>query len=137
MRRRRLLAAAIALLLAAACNPPDPAPGDEAAAAPEPAAAGARIYEVRGIVRRLPDPQRHGGQILIHHEAIEDFVGIDGETTGMEAMSMSFPLAEGLPVADLSPGDPVAFRLEVDWEADLAARIVAIEKLPADTELDL
>lgn len=93
-------------------------------------------YETRGVVVRVPDPADPLSNLDIRHEAIDDFRSIDGEVVGMGSMSMPFPLADGVDLGAIAPGDKVAFTLEVEWEGEPPYRVTRIEKLPADTELD-
>jgi Cu/Ag efflux protein CusF len=72
---------------------------------------------------------------MIRHEAIDSFVDRDGKRVGMDPMSMPFPVAEGLSLAGLAPGDVVRCTLEVDWQQRSPVKIAAIEKLPAGTQL--
>ncbi len=64
-------------------------------------------YAVRGIIRTMPTPERPLEGFSLTHEAIPDFVNAEGEMVGMSAMTMPFPRAEGLDLADLSVGDKV------------------------------
>ncbi len=82
---------------------------------------------------QLPDGQH--GDLMLRHEAIDGFVDRDGKAVGMDPMSMPFPVAEGLSLADLKPGDFIRCTLEVDWQQRSPVKISAIEKLPADTKL--
>ena len=100
-------------------------------------AAGVHSYLVRGVIRSLPDPETGAGRLLIRHEAIPELVGAGGEVEGMAAMTMPFPVADGLDLTGLAVGDVVGFELRVDWEAARAVAVTANEKLPADTELTL
>lgn len=93
-------------------------------------------YESRGVVVAVPDPGDELTNLRIRHEAIDDFRSIDGEVVGMDSMTMPFPLAEGVTLAGIEVGDPVAFTLEVEWDGDLPYRISRIEELPAGTELE-
>lgn len=97
-------------------------------------ASAARIYTFRGLVTRL-EPQTSPPQVWLRHEPIPDFVGPDGRATGMRSMEMPFPLAPGVRIARIAPGDKVEADLEVDWRADLPARLVRIETLPPETVL--
>lgn len=97
---------------------------------------GARTYRVRGEVTAVPDPADPLSDLRIRHEAIDDFVGIDDEVVGMSSMTMPFPVAPQVPVADLAVGDKVAFTLAVDWDGEPAYQITEIEELPAGTELE-
>lgn len=95
-----------------------------------------RSYEVRGMVRQVPEAGRPGSQLLIHHEAIPGFVDAEGGSVLMKAMTMPFPVAEPGLAAGLAPGDKVLFELVVDWEASPPMAIKRVEKLPAETVLD-
>lgn len=82
---------------------------------------------------QLPDGQNP--DLMIRHEAIDGFVDRDGKAVGMDPMSMPFPVAEGLSLADLEVGDFIRCTVEVDWQQRSPVKISAIEKLPADTKL--
>lgn len=125
-----LLAAALGAL--AACAPePEPDTGAEAVAE----APAVQRYEMRGVVGGLPTEAQPA--VSIRHEAVPDFVDFQGEVVGMESMNMPFPLADGVDLAGIEPGDKVAFTLEVEWDSDDPYRISRIEELPPDTALDL
>ena len=117
---RRLLLALplLALFLPAACSKP---------------AGPVQRYQVRAEVVQLPEGPN--SDLMIRHEAIDGFVDRDGKVVGMEPMSMPFPVAEGLSLADLKPGDVIRCTVEVDWQQRSPAKISAIEKLPAGTRL--
>lgn len=93
-----------------------------------------RTYATRGQVIQLPDPAQPGSGLVLQHEAVDDFVGRDG-TKGMDPMSMPFPVARGVSLAGIAPGDVVEFDLHVDWQADLPVTITRIRKLPPGTRL--
>jgi len=118
---RRMLVLAMLVLAGCADQTPFPPP---------------RSYEVRGLVRQVPEEGRPGSQLMIHHEAIPGFVDAEGRSVGMKAMTMPFPVAEPELTADLSPGDKVLFELVVDWETSPPIAIVRVEKLPEETVLD-
>jgi Cu/Ag efflux protein CusF len=111
------------------------APSSDADAATADHSTAARLYEVRGQVVRVPDPADPLADLVIRHEAIPDFAGIDGVEVGMDSMAMPFPLAQEASVDAIAPGDKVRFTLEVSWEGDPPYRITALEPLPPDTEL--
>lgn len=94
-------------------------------------------YTVRGIVRQLPSPGDPASDFYLEHEAIPGFVGRDGQASGMDSMTMPFELAKGVSLEGVAIGDPVEVRLHVDWSADLAVVVTALEELPAGTRLDL
>jgi len=142
LRTLALAAAALAPWLVA-CSGSEPAgePAAETAAADggvEGTAEASRVrrYDVRGQVVRLPDPADPLSDLVIRHEAIPEFEGIDGAKVGMSSMAMPFPLGTGASLEGIGPGDKVAFTLEVDWQADPAYRITRIEKIAAETELE-
>jgi hypothetical protein len=117
-RGGRLAALAAALAVVLACGGP-----------------AARDYKVRGKVSELPQP----GQtrvLSVDHEAIDGFVDRDGKATGMDPMTMSYPLARGVSTDGLAAGQPVELTLHVDWSADPPAEITSLKKLPPDTKLE-
>jgi len=94
-----------------------------------------RRYQVRGQVVRPVDTSAAERSLWITHEAIPDFVGIDGEVEGMHSMTMPFALDPSLETSGLAKGTKVRFELTVDWAAAQAGTITAIEILPAETTL--
>lgn len=64
-------------------------------------AAGARTYHVQGVVKEV-DPD--GKRAVIKHEAIRGY---------MAAMTMPFEVQDPQQLADVRPGDRIAFRLNV------------------------
>ncbi len=113
---------ALALLLAA-CRGGAPA-GEEAP----------RRYTVRGEVVQLAGPAGAGAQVVIRHEAIDDFVDQAGRVVGMDAMVMPFEVAPPVSAGGLAVGDKVAIRFAMDWKGP-RLRVERIERLPADTVL--
>lgn len=93
-------------------------------------------YTVRGEVVAVPGGGGPNDQLRIHHEAVPDFVGIDGDVVGMSPMTMPFPTADTVDVAALAPGDKVEFTFEVRWQGSPGYRISQVRKLPPDTQLD-
>lgn len=126
----RLALPVLLLLLLAACHGHDHGTehAGEAHQGSQP-----KTYSVRGQVVTLPAD--NNGEIRLAHEAIDDFEGATGEVIGMDAMTMSFPLAEGAGHEELAVGDVVEFELSVDWSSASPATVTRIEKLPAETEL--
>ena len=125
-----LTGCATILAMLVACGPSDP-PADEGSVA------GARVYQVRGVIQSLPDPATGVGQLRIRHEAIPDFVGAGGEVEGMASMTMPFPVAAEADLTGFAAGDLVRFDLRIEWEAARPVAVTAIERLPTDTELAL
>lgn len=83
-------------------------------------------YEVDGVVARLPGGP--GTEFMIEHEEIPDFVNANGDTVGMNAMTMGFPLDEDVSLEGLAAGDSVHFAFEVRWGASPPLRLTQIEK---------
>ncbi|VAX40290.1 hypothetical protein MNBD_PLANCTO03-1877, partial [hydrothermal vent metagenome] len=56
---------------------------------------------------------------------------------GMMSMTMGFPIAEGVSLEGIAPGDIVEFTFVTTWgEQYPTYEVTAITKLPADTELN-
>lgn len=101
-----------------------------------PAGGSGHTYTVRGQVTQLPDPASPGSGIYISHEAIDDYVNRSGEVEGMDPMNMPFPVASGVPLAGIQPGDIVEFELHVDWQSEeRPVEITRIRELPPGTKL--
>ena len=121
----------LSAVLAAGCGE------DANAPSAEPATPSDGTYTVRAEVVGLPDPAREADrQLRIHHEAVPDFVGFEGEVVGMASMTMPFPVAPGVDLEGVAEGDPVEVTFEVRWEGSPPLRIVDLRELPAGTELD-
>ena len=113
----------ILLLLLAACSASGP-----------PADSGTRTYTVRGEVVQAPAPVASGAQVLVRHEAIDDFVDATGKVVGMDAMVMPFDVAPAIGAKDLAVGDKVEVRFSMDWKGP-RLRVDRIERLPPGTVL--
>jgi hypothetical protein len=121
--RRSILPATLLVLLAACSAPPPPAP------------AGAPVYVVRGEVVHPPSPVVAGMQVLVRHEAIDDFVDATGKVVGMDAMVMPFEVATLLVPRGLSAGEKVEVRFSMDWK-EPRLRVERIGRLPVGTALE-
>ena len=91
-------------------------------------------YTVRGQVVSLPTAN---DDLMVHHEAIPEYRSAAG--VGMDVMTMPFPLGEGVSLEGVEPGDKVSITFSVDYKvgwSPIGYRVIAIEELPADTELD-
>ena len=94
-------------------------------------------YEVRGLVRHVKQQSIGGTQLSIRHEAMPDFIGINGQVEGMKSMTMPFTVAESVDLEGIAPGTKILFHLTVDWSAPEPALITAIEILVPDSALQL
>lgn len=93
-------------------------------------------YSTRGRITGLPA----SGQLYlrVHHEDIPDFVDRKGERIGMNEMDMEFPwITPGASLRGLSVGDAVGLTFEVRWNSDPLTLVTRINRLPADTHLNL
>ena len=111
------------LLVLAACSASQPQ-----------APAGARVYVVRGEVVAPPSPVASGTQVLVRHEAIDDFVDSTGQAVGMDAMVMPFDVAPPVTAKDLVVGDKVEVRFSMDWK-EPRLRVERMDRLPKGTRL--
>lgn len=94
-----------------------------------------RTYTMRGQVIQLPDPKNPGTGLTLNHEAIDDWVSRDGETVGMDPMTMSFLVDEKVPLEEIQVTDVVEVKLHVDWGGQPEVEIVEIRELPPGTKL--
>jgi Cu/Ag efflux protein CusF len=110
---------------------------DDAGASPKRSAD--RVYTVRGEIRMVPTPARPTAQLVIHHEAINDFENPDG-SRGMSSMEMPFSPTADVSLEGFSPGDIAEFDLSVWYAPDKKSidsyRITRMKKLPAGTALN-
>jgi len=90
-------------------------------------------YTVRARVDQLP---AQGSGLTLTHEPVDNWVGRSGKVEGMSSMSMPFPVAEGVSLEGIQPGDVIEIQLHVDWDANLAVQITGVRELPPDTRLD-
>lgn len=139
------LIAAVALLSGCseedAEHSPTPGPVDTPTADTE---AVVHTYTVRGQVVTIPSDARPLDELQIRHEAIPNYADREGNVyvnsqgqKGMGAMTMGFPLAEGVSLEGIEPGDPVEFTFVVTWgESYPLYEVTEIRELPADTVLD-
>lgn len=109
--------------------------GERTAPETKTATPSATVHQVRGVVRQLPTAG--GVPFLVEHEAIPDFVDIRGTVAPMDSMTMPFALADHGLLEGIAVGDTISFELQVDWQTSPAIVIVAIERLPSGTEIDL
>jgi len=100
------------------------------------AAPAAHRYTVRAEVLRLPAPGDPRPEILLRHEAIDDFTDAEGRVVGMASMVMPFAVGPAVSLAGVSVGDKVEVRLLVNW-AEPAFRVEGVARLPEGTELRL
>lgn len=126
----RVLGLAAAALLFGGCR--------EKAAEPEKTTT-VHSYTVRAQVASVPVAGDPRTEFSARHESIPEFKG-PGDEVGMSAMTMPFPLKDGVTLDGIAVGDKVEITFEViydlqkktpvDWEA------VSVKELPAETVLD-
>ncbi len=137
-----------AVLLSGGMGKPGPAGGGAPAAATPPASqirvsdlvrpksAPSAVYTVRGEVTALPEKGKPQTELMIKHEAIDDFKNKDGKVVGMNSMIMDFPPEKGLDVTVLKVGDKVEVEFAVWWSQSPPWLATKVTKLPADTKLE-
>lgn len=77
----------------------------------------------------------NGKAIVVLHQAIPKFKDQEGKEVGMMAMPMPFSLSPGLDVSGISTGSKVEMTFGVFWKEANPTRILAIKKLPDDTQI--
>ena len=120
----------MALVLAAACHREKPA--DMQAPGRTPADAS---YRSRGVVYQVPAAP--GGELVLYHEAVPEFVDRKGERSGMDSMAMPFAVPVEVSLDGIEKGDKVEFAFEVRWKGAPTLVVTELRELPADTELQL
>lgn len=101
------------------------------------------VYETRGRVEFIPDPTMPMSDFLVHHEPIPGFKAKYDEATpsGMNAMVMPFPPADGVDISSVNVGDILSLRFEVEYHPTNGTvsgmSLVEFQELPVDTQLDL
>ena len=98
--------------------------------------AAAEAYTVCGVVERLPQAGGQDSALYIHHAAIPSFRDEHGKVVGMMSMTMPFPVAAGVSLAGIAPGDAVQFTFTVAWKQPVGYQVTRIEKLPPGTVVD-
>ena len=93
-------------------------------------------YTVRGVVEKLPRADGPDRDIYIHHAPIPGFRDEHGQAVGMMSMTMPFPVASGVSLAGIRPGDRVEFTFAVSWKRPVGYQLTRIDKLPAGTVVD-
>ncbi len=96
----------------------------------------ADVYTVRGVVERLPQAGGTDDGLYIHHAAIPGFRDEHGKVVGMMSITMPFPVAVGVSLAGIAPGDAVEFTFAVARKHPTGYEVVRIRKLPAGTAVD-
>jgi Cu/Ag efflux protein CusF len=91
------------------------------------------VYTVHGVVEKLPQADGPDKDLYIHHVPIPTFRDEHGKVVGMMSMTMPFPVAPGVSLAGISPGDPVEFTFTVAWKGHAGYQITKIDKLPPGT----
>ena len=122
--------AALAMISLASCGRATPAdPPHSSRGEPD------AVYTVRGRVEQVPAPEKPLAEFFVKHEPIDDFKNPDG-TLGMDTMSMPFPLAKGVTLTGIAPGDLVEIDMAV-WTKPGSRGFEArrVTRLPPDTQL--
>jgi hypothetical protein len=93
----------------------------------------AERFSARGRITAVRDDA-----VEIFHERIPKIRTVTGKLEPMEPMVMVFAATSGAPIGDLRAGDAVRFDFTVEYKKPPPPlRLIAIEKLPSGTALDL
>lgn len=92
-------------------------------------------YTTRAIVLSLPG-EKATQEFIVHHERIPDYQSING-SVGMNEMAMPIPVPDKSLLEGFAVGDKVELTFGERFEPDHKMGLVALKKLPADTELNL
>lgn len=135
---RLIVCCVLAAVSLAACNrtPPPPPLSEGRMNFLQPLTPPEYTYTTRGVITGLPG--RGTLYVQVHHEEIPEFVNKAGEKTGMKEMIMDMPNA--LPDVKLDAfaiGDKVSMTFEVRYKTDPRMVITKMDKLPADTVMNL
>lgn len=76
-------------------------------------------------------------EVEIHHERIPSLRTALGKLEPMEPMTMVFAASRNAPVTGLAVGDVVRVEFTTNYKTRPPMHLVAIEKLPAETPLEL
>ncbi|MFN5943528.1 MAG: hypothetical protein ACK5P8_03940 [Phycisphaerae bacterium] len=135
----RLIAVSVLAAVAlAGCNrtPPPPPLSEGRMTFLRPLTAPEYTYTTRGVITGLPG--RGTLYVQVHHEEIPEFVNKAGEKTGMKEMIMDMPNAiPDVKLDEFAIGDKVSMTFEVRYKTDPRMVITKIEKLSADTAMNL
>jgi Cu/Ag efflux protein CusF len=104
------------------------------------------LYEgILGELTEVPIADDPSTGLKIHHQQIIDFKNEAGEVhvnskgiAGMPAMTMPYPVGEGVSIEGLAIGDKIRFSFRVNWGGSTgpAWEITTIEKIDPATEID-
>lgn len=127
MRTLRVLIALAALLVGLGCA------GDRSEESPTATQLSPpdHTYPLRGQVVALPRPESTKPTLSVHHEAVPEFVSRGGEVVGMEAMTMSFVVADEVDLTGIEVGDRVEATLEIRWTEGDPATLVDVREVEA------
>lgn len=92
----------------------------------------AERFATRGKVMKI-----EGHNLDIAHEHIAKMRTVDGTLEPMEPMTMVFSATSAAPASGIAVGDLVKLEFTTHYRTDAVLRLVSIEKLPAETTLEL
>ena len=91
------------------------------------------VYTFRGVVVSLPDTERRGSTLMIHHEAIAEFKNELGKIVGMEEMTMPFFPKDLSLFQGILKGDEIECVVEIRWKGEPREVITSVKKLQPGT----
>ncbi|HMN41382.1 MAG TPA: hypothetical protein PKE29_11100 [Phycisphaerales bacterium] len=120
-------------LTGASCERSAPTPAPTAVKRP-----ADKVYTARGRITMLPAKEHPTRELVIKHEAINDFINPGGRM-GMSAMEMPLTPDRSLPLGEFAVGDVVEFDLSVWYAPEFASLesylVTRMRKLPEGTVL--
>jgi Cu/Ag efflux protein CusF len=103
-------------VLACSGQPPAPAPAESS-------------YTVAAEILEVSAPDAPRREVLLAHDAVPDFVDIDGKVVGMAAMTMPFPVAPSVDLGAYQPADRVRATFVVRFHGSPAYEVTRLEKI--------
>jgi Cu/Ag efflux protein CusF len=88
-------------------------------------------YTVAAEIIRVSAPDSPRREVVLQHEAVPEFVDIDGKKVGMEAMTMPFPVAPGVDLSAFQASDAVRATFVVRFHGSPAYEVIQLEKNPS------
>lgn len=86
-------------------------------------------YTVAAEILKISAPDAPRREVLLAHDAVPDFVDIDGKVVGMAAMTMPFPVSPSVDLSAYQPADRVRATFVVRFHGSPAYEVTRLEKI--------
>ncbi len=90
-------------------------------------------YHVKGVIVRGPKNDKEPREVLIRHEAIDNFINSSGNVEPMRSMTMPFPLSKQITFEDFKEGDEIEFVYQMNWSPNPKEEVSSMTTLPKGT----